>query len=158
MCIVQSFWLTGWRDVYLDVKRSVSRDFLTFIFSWFEPFGAPDKQAKIFSNLVSISPRYSITMLSPRCVAHCRFKSIFLVNQYVILQIFSFMIDVLTPKRIYPDCPCKSNHRQGKISVLTSRCAVCLCGVKHTTKIVSAMRCTPRRSSPCYCRMQRRLA
>ena len=28
-------------------------------FSWFKPIWAPDKQAKVFSNSVSISPRYS---------------------------------------------------------------------------------------------------
>ena len=32
---------------------------------------ASDKQANIFSNSVSISPRYSITKWSPRFAAHC---------------------------------------------------------------------------------------
>ena len=36
----------------------------------FEPICAPDKQAEVFLNMVSISPRYSITKLSPRCATY----------------------------------------------------------------------------------------
>ena len=56
------------------LKGSVSRDFRPSFFSWYEPFWATDKQAKIFSNLVSISPKNSNiwalkVVLSPRCAA-----------------------------------------------------------------------------------------
>ena len=47
-------------------KGSLSRYFFTSSCSWFEPIWAPDKRAKVFSNFVSISPRYSIPKLSPR--------------------------------------------------------------------------------------------
>ena len=49
-------------------KGSVSRDFLSLSFSWFETIGVPDKQTKIFSNSFSISPRYSI--FSKLCGVH----------------------------------------------------------------------------------------
>ena len=42
-------------------KGSVSRDFRPLFFSWFKPIWAPDKQPKVFSESVSISPRNSIT-------------------------------------------------------------------------------------------------
>ena len=42
-------------------KLSVSRDFRPPFLSWFEPIWAPDKQANVFSNSVSILLRYSIT-------------------------------------------------------------------------------------------------
>ena len=45
---------------YLTLIKCVTR-FSTSIFSCFEPIWALDKQAKVFSNSVSISPRYSIT-------------------------------------------------------------------------------------------------
>ena len=83
-------------------------------FSWFESIWAPDKQAKVFSNSVSISPRFSITKLSTRCAAHRGDTKMFLVrvNQHFILQIFSFIIDVFVPKGISSDCPIKTNQRQ----------------------------------------------
>ena len=40
-------------------KKCVTR-FSAYIFSRFKPIWAPDKQAKLFSNLVFISPRYGI--------------------------------------------------------------------------------------------------
>ena len=45
------------------VKGSVSQDFWPPFFLWFQfqPIWAPDKQAKVFSNSVSISLRYLIT-------------------------------------------------------------------------------------------------
>ena len=71
----------------------------------------------------------------------------FLINQHFILQIFSFMIDVFTPKRISSDCPFKSNQRLTDISILTPRCdahqgAWLRCG-KHNAELESAMGCTP---------------
>ena len=115
-------------------------------FSWFEPTWAPDKQAKVFLNLVS---RYSITKNG-------------------ILHFFLKMIDVFTPKRISPDCPFKCNQRQVNISFrfwlrdvqfisavfctplrLSPRCAAhhrdWLRSVLHTAEIVSAVCCTLRR-------------
>ena len=79
------------------------------------PILAPDKQAKVFFNYVSISPRYSIAKLE-------KLKILCLANQKFVLQIFSFMIDVFTSKRISPDCLFKGNHRQVKISNLIPRC------------------------------------
>ena len=74
-----------------------------------------------------------------------RRQNMFLVNQHVILQIFSFLIDVFTPKRIYPDCPFKCIQRQVKISILTPQCAVCLFGdfFKYTVELWVG--CTSRR-------------
>ena len=65
------------------LKGSVSRDFGPQFFSWFEPIWATDKQVNVFSNSVSISPRYSITKLSLQCVAHRGVQKIFLVYQYL---------------------------------------------------------------------------
>ena len=53
-------------------------------FSWFEPIWAPDKQAEVFSNSVSISPRYSITKFE---------KILVLAIPKNFLQIFSYMIE-----------------------------------------------------------------
>ena len=47
-----------------------------------------------------------------------------LANKIFFLKIFSFMIDVVTPKRISLDCPFKSNQRLTKISILTLQCEV----------------------------------
>ena len=92
----------------------------------------------------------------------------FLVNQHLIIKIFSFMTDVFTTKRISAECPFKSNQRQVKISIVTRRCAVCLrgvqlygcgllipecvahrgyclCGVLHTTRLDSAVCNIPQR-------------
>ena len=101
-------------------------------FHYLNPFG-PDKQANVFLNLVSISSRYLITKLSPQCAN---------------LQIFSFMIDVFTHKRISPDCLFKSNYREVKILILILQCAIYLRGMLHTAEIISTVGCTPRRSSP----------
>ena len=46
-------------------KKCVTR-FSAYIFSRFKPIWAPDKHAKLFSNLVMISPRYGIW--SQRCL------------------------------------------------------------------------------------------
>ena len=51
----------------LHLKGVCHKIFDLQYFSWFEPNWAPDKQAKLFSNSVSISSRYLITKLSPRC-------------------------------------------------------------------------------------------
>ena len=53
------------------------------------------------------------------------------------------MIDVFTLKRIFPDCPFKSNQRLTKISILTPWCASWLRGVMHTAELDSAVGCTP---------------
>ena len=61
-----------------------------------------------------------------RCAAH-RWdkKTMFSINQNFMLQFFSFMIDVFTPKSISPDCLFKSNHRQVKNSILYPRRSLC---------------------------------
>ena len=73
-----------------------------------EPIWAPDKQAKVFSNSVSISQRYSITKFekfdSP-FAAHHGVKILGLDNQKFVLEIFSYMIEMFTPKKISPYCP-----------------------------------------------------
>ena len=113
-----------------------------FDFDFFHGWNLP--KCSIF---VSISPRYSIIKLSLRCTLYrtLRRQNMFLVNQHVILQIFSFLIDVFTPKRIYPDCPFKCIQRQVKISILTPQCAVCLFGdfFKYTVELW--VWCTSRR-------------
>ena len=79
------------------------------------------------------------------------------------------MIDVFTPKSIFPGCPFKSNQRQAKISILlysvqfvsTAWCTLgrlsprsdthlrdCLCSEMHNVEIVSAAWCTLGRLSP----------
>ena len=58
------------------------------------------------------------------------------------------MIDVFTLKRISPDCLFKSNHSQMKISILIPQCAIYLRGGLPTAEIISAVCCTPPRSSP----------
>ena len=116
-------------------------------FSWFKHIWAPDKQAKVFSNSVSILPRYSITKFEKFDSAVCMtpgVKIVGLANPKKFLKIFSFMINVFTSKRISPHCPFKSNYRLTKISILTPLCAVWICGVMHTAKLDSAAGCTCR--------------
>ena len=43
------------------------------------------------------------------------------------------MMDMFTHKSILFDCPCKSNRRPARSSIITPRCAVWLLGVMHTT-------------------------
>ena len=45
--------------------------FYLYFFPWLEAILAPDKQGKVFLNLVSISPRYSITKLEKFDLAVC---------------------------------------------------------------------------------------
>ena len=45
----------------LPLKGVCHEIFYLHFCSWFEPIWAPDKQAKVFSNSVSISQKYSIT-------------------------------------------------------------------------------------------------
>ena len=64
---LSSFWkYVYWTDLtlclnMLFLKGVCHEIFYLQFFSWFEPIWAPDKQAKVFSNSVSISPRYLIT-------------------------------------------------------------------------------------------------
>ena len=108
------------------------------------PFGPLIKQAKVFSNSVSVSPRYSITKWSPWCAAHRWEKNIF-----CILHIFSFMIDVFTPKRIPPDCPFKGDKRRFRFHLrgvqFVSHRRDHLSGTLHTAEIISSVCSTPRR-------------
>ena len=48
-------------------------EIFTPIFSWFKSIWAPEKQPKVFSNLVSILLRYLINQ-SLWCASHCRVK------------------------------------------------------------------------------------
>ena len=67
--------LTGFkwwcRCTDLSLKGVCHKIFDLQFFLWFEPIWAPDKQAKIFSNLVSILLRYSNFLKNPRCASHC---------------------------------------------------------------------------------------
>ena len=128
-------------------KGSVSRDFQPLLFSRFDPTWAPDKQAKVFSNLVSIWPRYSQCCLPDVCCTQRRSK-IFLRKPTFYTSNLFFHDRCVHNKRIYPDCPFKSNQGQVKITILTPQCAICLRGVLHTAEIISAVCCTPLRSSP----------
>ena len=82
------------------------------------------------------------------CTCHRGIKILGLANQNIFLQIFSFMIDVFTPKRISPDCPFKNNQRLTKISILTLRCAIWICGEMHTAELDSAVGRTPQSLTP----------
>ena len=57
------------------------------------------------------------------------------------------MIDVFTPKKIYPDCLFQSNHRQVKISILIPWCGIYLRCMLQTVEIVSKVCCTPLKKS-----------
>ena len=52
------------------------------------------------------------------------------------------MIEVFTPKRIFPDCPFKSNQRPVKFLIQTLPCAVWLRGMMHITELDSTLGCT----------------
>ena len=101
--------------IYFILKGSVSRDFWPPFFALFEPFWAPDKQTKVFSNSFSILLRYSITKFE-------KFKILGLANQKLFSLNLFFMIEMFTPKRISPDCPFKSSQRPPKFSILTPQC------------------------------------
>ena len=106
-------------------------------FSWFKPIWAPDKQAKVFSNSVSILPRYSITKFEKFDSAVCMtpgVKIVGLANPKKFLKIFSFMINVFTSKRISPYCPFKSNY-----STDSQRFQFWL----HSVQFESVVWCTP---------------
>ena len=77
-----------------NMRECVLRYFTSILLSWFEPIWAPDKQANVFMTW------------------HLGIKTLNLVNQHFIFQIFSEMTDVFTPKRISPDYPFKSNKRR----------------------------------------------
>ena len=55
-----------------DDLRGVHEIFYPYLFAWFEPIWAPDKQTEVFPNLALILSRYSITKCSPRCASHRR--------------------------------------------------------------------------------------
>ena len=84
-----------WSNVS-DLKGVCHEIFDLRFFSWFQPIWAPDKQAEVFSNSVSISPRYSITKFeksTPRCASHRGVKILVLAIPKNFLQIFSYMIE-----------------------------------------------------------------
>ena len=65
-------------------------------FSWFEPIWAPDIQAKIFSNSVSISRdirSQSLKNLTKRCASHRGVKILVYAIPKKGLQIFSYIIE-----------------------------------------------------------------
>ena len=114
---------------YLTLIKCVTR-FSTSIFSCFEPIWALDKQAKVFSNSVSISPRYSITKFekfdSAVCLiqrsANFRLSNLKKISSHLFFHDRHVHGSVFTPKRISLDCPFKSNQRLTKISILTPWC------------------------------------
>ena len=86
----------------------------TQIFSWFERIQAPNKQAKYFRikfrfhrDIRSVSSK----MLTPQCALHLWIKILGLLNpNFLYLEFFSPIMDVLTSKRILPDCSFQSNQ------------------------------------------------
>ena len=97
----------------------------TQIFSWFERIQAPDKQAKYFRikfrfhrDIRSVSSK----MLTPQCALHLWIKILGLLNpNFLYLEFFSPIMDVLTSKRILPDCSFQSNQKPAKCLILTPR-------------------------------------
>ena len=110
-------------------KGSVSRDFWPLFFPWFKPIWAPDKQAKVFSNLVSISPWYSITKFEKFNCAVCttlRSQNFRLSKSKSFLQIFSFMIDVFTPKGFFLIVPLKEPETHKDFDFGFAECSLIL--------------------------------
>ena len=105
--------LLFWPVMWIRLKGVCHEIFDLYFFSWFKPIWAPDKQSKVFLNLISI--RYLTTKLEKFDSAVCmapRSQILGLVRPLFILQIFSFMTDVFTPKRISPDFPLKATRDQ----------------------------------------------
>ena len=126
------------------IKGSVSQDFRPQFISWFKPIWAPDKQVKYFRIVFRFRRdirSQSLKNSTLQCAWHHVVKILGLENQNIFLQIFSFLIDVFTPKRISPDCPFKSNQRPATFSIQTTRCAVWLHGGMHTAKLDSVVWC-----------------
>ena len=136
--------LLNQRRILKKLKGSVSPDYPPLFFLWSEPTWAPDKQAKVFSNLVSISPRFSITKLcctllrsSPRYVAH--HGDHFCDVQYCTQRRFFRNLEPLTPRY--------DGHRGDYLSCVlhTAKIISAVC-----TEIISAVGNTPLRSSLRY--------
>ena len=93
--------------------KGVSHEFFYLHFFMIRIHLAPDIKAKVFSNFVSISPRYSIIKLenseSPTSKFYRLSKSTFYY---------------FNDRRISPDCSFKSNLRQVEFSIMTLQCAV----------------------------------
>ena len=107
----------------LKAEGSYHEIFDLYYFLDSNPSGPLDKQGKLFSNSVSISPIYFITKLSPRYAAHCgvKIKVNFIQHRYVF------------PWKDMSDM----SQRKAKILILTPRCAAGLRGVRvmHTAEI-----------------------
>ena len=86
MCIKIALYI-----LYNRYKGVCHEIFDLYFFPWFEPIWAPDKQGKVFSNLVSFSVRYSIAKFE-KFDSAVWVKILGLANQKICLQIFSFMI------------------------------------------------------------------
>ena len=115
--------------------------------SWFEPIWAPDEQAKVCSNSVSISPRYLITKFEKFDFAVCMtlWSQNFRLSKSKKFSSNIFFHDrSVHLKKDSHHCPFKSNQRPAKFSILTPLCAVWLCCMKHTAWPSSL---TPRRDA-----------
>ena len=123
----------------------MSRDFQPPFCHDSTPFGLLINRLHYFQTWFRFFPRYPIPNWSPRCAAHRWDKKFVLINQYFILQILSFMIDVFTPKRISPDCLVNSKWRIW--FCFRSVSAIYLLGMLHTVEMISAVCCTSLRSS-----------
>ena len=114
------------------MKRSVSRDFRPSFFYDSNPSRSLINRLKYF-RIRFWFPQDIWSQISknlnPQCASHRRIKILDLANQKKFLHIFSFILDVFTPKMISPDCFFKSNERLTKISILILQCAVWLRGV-----------------------------
>ena len=111
-------------------------EIFTPIFSWFKSIWAPEKQPKVFSNLVSILLRYLINQ-SLWCASHCRVKG-------------------WTFRKIYAD----ASHHGDKCSKFEKISEVCIpplsqspwcasyCGDdRHGVHHTAETNCTPRRQN-----------
>ena len=113
----------------------MSRDFRPPFFHDSTPFGPLINRLKYFRFRFRF--RWEIfdhTVISAVWSTPLRSK-FFLITQHFILQIFSFMLDLFTTKRISSDCLFKSNHRKVKKSILFPQCAVYIRSMLHTGEI-----------------------
>ena len=90
------------------LKGNVSQDFRPSFFHDLNPSGPLRNRPKYFRILFwfrqDIQSRSSKNS-TPQCAWHQGVNILGLANQIFFLEIFSFMIDVVTPKRISPNCP-----------------------------------------------------
>ena len=114
---------------------NVSRDFWA---SEFETICVPDKQAKILSNSVSISPIIKFGKSDSAVCMTPRSKHLGFVNPYFFPKIYSTWWKSSSMKGLFLIFPLKSIQRSSKFSLLIPRChayrGVRLCNVHDTAQ------------------------